>query len=97
MSDRPNTPLLDLVNRPADLKQFSDAQLHQVAQELRAETISAVSVTGGHLGAGLDRWASSRAAHGASPAGPFDGSGRPWQRRCRGYRTEQGARDVRQS
>ena len=53
MSDRPNTPLLDLVNRPADLKQFSDVQLHQVAQELRAETISAVSVTGGHLGAGL--------------------------------------------
>ncbi|WP_170382172.1 1-deoxy-D-xylulose-5-phosphate synthase [Ruegeria atlantica] len=53
MSDRPKTPLLDLVNRPADLKQFSDTQLHQVAQELRAETISAVSVTGGHLGAGL--------------------------------------------
>ncbi|WP_425079886.1 1-deoxy-D-xylulose-5-phosphate synthase [Ruegeria denitrificans] len=53
MSDRPNTPLLDLVNRPADLKQFSDAQLQQVAQELRAETISAVAVTGGHLGAGL--------------------------------------------
>ncbi len=53
MSDRPNTPLLDLVSRPADLKQFSDAQLQQVAQELRTETISAVSVTGGHLGAGL--------------------------------------------
>ncbi|MBO9412117.1 MULTISPECIES: 1-deoxy-D-xylulose-5-phosphate synthase [unclassified Ruegeria] len=53
MSDRPNTPLLDLVNRPADLKQFSDTQLRQVADELRAETISAVSVTGGHLGAGL--------------------------------------------
>ena len=53
MSDRPNTPLLDLVNRPADLKQFSDAQLHQVAQELRAETISAVSETGGHLGSSL--------------------------------------------
>ncbi len=53
MSDRPNTPLLDLVSRPADLKQFSDAQLCQVADELRAETISAVSVTGGHLGAGL--------------------------------------------
>ncbi|EEE35764.1 1-deoxy-D-xylulose-5-phosphate synthase [Rhodobacteraceae bacterium KLH11] len=52
-SDRPNTPLLDLVNRPADLKQFSDGQLHQLAHELRAETISAVSVTGGHLGAGL--------------------------------------------
>ncbi|GAA6160634.1 1-deoxy-D-xylulose-5-phosphate synthase [Ruegeria sp. HU-ET01832] len=53
MSDRPNTTLLDLVNRPADLKQFSDSQLRQVADELRAETISAVSVTGGHLGAGL--------------------------------------------
>ena len=53
MSDRPNTPLLDLVNCPADLRQFSDLQLRQVADELRAETISAVSVTGGHLGAGL--------------------------------------------
>ncbi|MCA0929775.1 1-deoxy-D-xylulose-5-phosphate synthase [Ruegeria profundi] len=53
MTDRPKTPLLDLVNRPADLKQFSDAQLTQLAQELRSETISAVSVTGGHLGAGL--------------------------------------------
>ncbi|WP_170762564.1 1-deoxy-D-xylulose-5-phosphate synthase [Ruegeria lacuscaerulensis] len=53
MSERPNTPLLDLVSRPADLKQFSDAQLNQIAHELRAETISAVSVTGGHLGAGL--------------------------------------------
>ncbi|SDX24468.1 1-deoxy-D-xylulose-5-phosphate synthase [Ruegeria halocynthiae] len=52
-TDRPHTPLLDLVNRPADLKQFSDVQLHQLAHELRAETISAVSVTGGHLGAGL--------------------------------------------
>ena len=53
MSDRPQTPLLDQVQRPADLKHLSDAQLVQVAQELRAETISAVSVTGGHLGAGL--------------------------------------------
>ncbi len=52
-SDRPKTPLLDLVNRPADLKQFSDSQLRQMADELRAETISAVSETGGHLGAGL--------------------------------------------
>ncbi len=52
-SDRPKTPLLDLVNRPADLKQFSDSQLRQLADELRAETISAVSETGGHLGAGL--------------------------------------------
>ena len=53
MSDTPITPLLDLVQRPADLKQFSDAQLTQLAAELRAETVSAVSVTGGHLGAGL--------------------------------------------
>ncbi|MFA3920153.1 1-deoxy-D-xylulose-5-phosphate synthase [Ruegeria hyattellae] len=53
MSDRPNTPLLDLVNRPADLMRLSDVQLTQLASELRSETISAVSVTGGHLGAGL--------------------------------------------
>lgn len=50
---RPYTPLLDRVNSPADLKQFSDGELRQLADELRAETISAVSVTGGHLGAGL--------------------------------------------
>ncbi|MBL4767373.1 MAG: 1-deoxy-D-xylulose-5-phosphate synthase [Rhodobacteraceae bacterium] len=53
MTDTPNTPLLDQVQRPADLKQFSDTQLIQLASELRAETVSAVSVTGGHLGAGL--------------------------------------------
>ncbi|TMV10822.1 1-deoxy-D-xylulose-5-phosphate synthase [Arenibacterium halophilum] len=53
MSDRPATPLLDRISRPADLKHLSDAELTQVAHELRAETISAVSVTGGHLGAGL--------------------------------------------
>ncbi len=53
MSDQPNTPLLDQISRPADLKGLSDSQLKQVAQELRSETISAVSVTGGHLGAGL--------------------------------------------
>ncbi|MDF1802510.1 1-deoxy-D-xylulose-5-phosphate synthase [Thalassovita sp.] len=53
MPDQPNTPLLDQVHVPADLKRFSDAQLHQIADELRAETVSAVSVTGGHLGAGL--------------------------------------------
>ena len=47
MSDRPNTPLLDKVQRPSDLKQFSDADLARVAQELRSETISAVSETGG--------------------------------------------------
>ncbi|MDG1999929.1 MAG: 1-deoxy-D-xylulose-5-phosphate synthase [Amylibacter sp.] len=53
MADRPNTPLLDKVIKPEDLKQFSDTQLRQLADELRAETISAVSETGGHLGAGL--------------------------------------------
>ena len=50
---RPDTPMLDRVTSPADLKALSDRQLHQLATELRAETISAVSVTGGHLGAGL--------------------------------------------
>ncbi|NRA99373.1 MAG: 1-deoxy-D-xylulose-5-phosphate synthase [Rhodobacteraceae bacterium] len=53
MSDKLSTPLLDRVSTPADLKPFSDAELRQVADELRQETISAVSQTGGHLGAGL--------------------------------------------
>ena len=53
MSDQPNTPLLDRVQTPADMKSLSDAQLRKLADELRAETIAAVSVTGGHLGAGL--------------------------------------------
>ncbi len=53
MSARPETPLLDRVNKPEDLKQFDDLELTQLAHELRAETVSAVSETGGHLGAGL--------------------------------------------
>src|SRR5881628_1572543 len=53
MSDRPATPLLDTVNVPADLRSLSKDQLPQLADELRHEVISAVSVTGGHLGAGL--------------------------------------------
>jgi len=53
MSDRPDTPLLDKVAFPADLRKLRPEQLRQFADELRAETISAVSVTGGHLGAGL--------------------------------------------
>ncbi|MDU8911691.1 1-deoxy-D-xylulose-5-phosphate synthase [Aestuariicoccus sp. MJ-SS9] len=53
MPDRPATPLLDRVHSPADLKSFSDAELVRLARELREETISAVSETGGHLGAGL--------------------------------------------
>jgi len=47
------TPLLDRVRTPHDLRGFDDSELKQVAGELRAETIEAVSVTGGHLGAGL--------------------------------------------
>ena len=53
MSQRPETPLLDRVVTPADMKGLSDAELRRLAGELRAETISAVSETGGHLGAGL--------------------------------------------
>ncbi len=53
MSERPTTPLLDTIASPADLKSLDRAQLRQVADELRAEVIDAVSVTGGHLGAGL--------------------------------------------
>ena len=53
MTERPHTPLLDQVHEPADLNSLSDAELHQLAEELRAETISVVSETGGHLGAGL--------------------------------------------
>jgi 1-deoxy-D-xylulose-5-phosphate synthase len=47
------TPLLDAVRSPADLRRLDAKQLRQFADELRAETISAVSITGGHLGAGL--------------------------------------------
>jgi len=47
------TPLLDQVNIPGDLRDFTTDQLKQLADELRAETIDAVSETGGHLGAGL--------------------------------------------
>ncbi|WP_340108017.1 1-deoxy-D-xylulose-5-phosphate synthase [Pikeienuella sp. HZG-20] len=50
---RPATPLLDRVSSPADVRLLSDRDLRRLADELRAETISAVSVTGGHLGAGL--------------------------------------------
>lgn len=53
MSDRPETPLLDTVHFPSDIRELDRGQLEQFADELRQETISAVSVTGGHLGAGL--------------------------------------------
>jgi len=48
-----NTPLLDRVATPADMRDLNGAQLHQLADELRRELIDVVSVTGGHLGAGL--------------------------------------------
>ena len=47
------TPLLDTINTPEDLRKLPRKQLRQLADELRAETIDVVSVTGGHLGAGL--------------------------------------------
>ena len=53
MTERPKTPLLDRIHLPSDMKAMSDVELETLAAELRAETISAVSQTGGHLGAGL--------------------------------------------
>jgi 1-deoxy-D-xylulose-5-phosphate synthase len=53
MTEASNTPLLDTVRVPADLRKLSERQLAQLASELRQETIDAVSITGGHLGAGL--------------------------------------------
>ena len=53
MTERPETPLLDTVPTPRELRGLRHEQLRQLADELRQETISAVSVTGGHLGAGL--------------------------------------------
>ncbi len=50
---RPATPLLDRVSVPTDMRNLSADQLKQLAEELRAETIDAVSTTGGHLGASL--------------------------------------------
>ena len=53
MADHSATPLLDMIRLPRDLRQLPQESLRQVADELRRETIDAVSVTGGHLGAGL--------------------------------------------
>ena len=53
MTDLAKTRLLDAVNAPADLKGRTREELKQLADEVRAEVIDAVSVTGGHLGAGL--------------------------------------------
>src|SRR4026209_2468108 len=53
MSAENPTPLLDRIQTPQDLRSLKDHELKQLAAELRQETIDAVSVTGGHLGAGL--------------------------------------------
>ena len=53
MTDDSKTPLLDTVTVPEDIREFTTAQLMQLADELRTELVDAVSVTGGHLGAGL--------------------------------------------
>ncbi|MEH6719825.1 MAG: 1-deoxy-D-xylulose-5-phosphate synthase [Aurantimonas endophytica] len=53
MSHELNTPLLDQIASPADLRRLKESQLRQVADELREDLIDAVSRTGGHLGAGL--------------------------------------------
>ncbi|QNM83444.1 1-deoxy-D-xylulose-5-phosphate synthase [Sphingomonas sabuli] len=53
MSHRPDTPLLDTVHYPSDIRKLDKDKLPQLADELRQEMVSAVSVTGGHLGAGL--------------------------------------------
>ncbi|TIM20090.1 MAG: 1-deoxy-D-xylulose-5-phosphate synthase, partial [Mesorhizobium sp.] len=53
MNAPPHTPLLDKVRIPADLRTLAESELPQLASELRAELVDAVSRTGGHLGAGL--------------------------------------------
>src|SRR5580765_1876734 len=53
LSNHSHSPLLDTVDEPADLRRLAPEQLRQLADELRQETIDAVSMTGGHLGAGL--------------------------------------------
>jgi 1-deoxy-D-xylulose-5-phosphate synthase len=53
VSKQSNTPLLDQISTPSDLRRLDESRLRQVADELRTETVNAVAVTGGHLGAGL--------------------------------------------
>jgi 1-deoxy-D-xylulose-5-phosphate synthase len=53
VSEKHNTPLLDTVSKPADIRDFSSEQLSQLADEVRRETVRVVSITGGHLGASL--------------------------------------------
>lgn len=51
--DKPRTPLLDTINSAADVRKIADADLQQLADEVRADMVDSVSFTGGHLGAGL--------------------------------------------
>ncbi|TMM48296.1 1-deoxy-D-xylulose-5-phosphate synthase [Qipengyuania marisflavi] len=53
MTSRPDTPLLDTVDNPRELRKLEQPQLRQLSDELRAEMINAVGSTGGHLGSGL--------------------------------------------
>ncbi|NQV46290.1 MAG: 1-deoxy-D-xylulose-5-phosphate synthase [Rhodospirillaceae bacterium] len=53
MNEKQETPLLDTVSSPADIRTFTDEQLRQLADEVRQDTIRSVSITGGHLGASL--------------------------------------------
>ncbi|MEL6511402.1 MAG: 1-deoxy-D-xylulose-5-phosphate synthase [Pseudomonadota bacterium] len=71
MTTRPNTPILDRVNTPNDLRAMDDRSLGLVADELRAEVISAVSETGGHLGSSLGVVELSVAIHAVFNT-PFD-------------------------
>ena len=65
------TPLLDLIDQPDDLRRLQRSSLAQVADELRRETIDAVSVTGGHLGAGLGVVELTVALHGRLQPNPL--------------------------
>ena len=63
MTSHPQTPLLDTVDTPADLRRLERSDLRQLADELRAEMIDAVGSTGGHLGSGLGVVELTVAAH----------------------------------
>ena len=70
MSAENARPILDKIQTPKDLRQLTDDELKQLADELRQETISAVSVTGGHLGAGLGQGSTSLSRDGDSDVWP---------------------------
>ena len=71
LDQRPSTPLLDKVTSTADLHDLTDAELTELAHEVRSETISTVSVTGGHLGASLGVVELTVAIHAVFNTRPF--------------------------